>query len=313
MVLRSWYKESARKSSSKNMSQATIKEGYDITTLDFSILVDDLIEFLKRQDLYDKIKNSGNQSHELKSLRAPKSKEWLQATVCPRLRDDTIPAKFHDTAAGSVWKLMLSKIRGYGKIKIEEGDETPAPAPVETERNRSPSVASNMTTASLTQQMGLATVTTKVTLNDANVHIIDSVNRTSARTFPLSRLMSEERQTALERADFEIRTQHLKYNVLVAYLSQPKFSEWYTASKSEIFDALAAHPITDDDDLAATVNSHIKMKNLESVAIEFRNSASAKAKPRGNTMHLDANISIANNRMQSTSTPPNPQSPSLGP
>ena len=130
--------------------------------------------------------------------------------------------------------------------------------------------------------------------SDAHVFVIDSVNRRAARIFPLFGSKSSARQRQLEDAEFEIRPQHIKFDMLVNHLSQSKFAEWYIPGQSQIFDALATHPITDDDDLLATVNSHIKVKKLAGIAIECRSPALAKSKAAGNTMHQSIIISNAN-------------------
>jgi len=79
---------------------------------------------------------------------------------------------------------------------------------------------------------------------------------------------------------------HLKYDALVAHLSQPKFSEWYTPGKSKVFDALASQPIDDDDDLTVIVNSHISVKKQEGIAIECRDPAWKGKEKEGSTMRL---------------------------
>ncbi|KAH9868167.1 hypothetical protein J1614_007239 [Plenodomus biglobosus] len=107
----------------------------------------------------------------------------------------------------------------------------------------------------------------EVLLKDVNIHIIDNVHRTNARMFPLCSLLSPERQLLLH---FEIKPQHVEFSMLVAHLSQPKIQEWYTPGNSEILDAVTSRPITSDDDLAAAVNSHINVRKLEGVALEFR-------------------------------------------
>jgi len=171
-----WYEDKAPTNSANNMSQAIIKEGYSITSLDLEILVKDLVASLKKMDLYDTINTEPAQSNKLKTLRGPTTKAWLQDTTCPRLRHRDIPAKFHEAAAGAIWRSTLSKIRGYdGKVKLEGRDETPMPAPIEKDPRRSSSVASNMTAPSLAQQTGLTTLETKISLNDANVFFMEVI------------------------------------------------------------------------------------------------------------------------------------------
>jgi hypothetical protein len=158
-------------------------------------------------------------------------------------------------------------------------------------------VASKISTASIIQQMGVTTVSGKLDLMDANVILVDSVHHSSVKAFPLVRLMPAAHQAELDNNHaFVVRTQFLKYDSLVRVLSQTKYSEWYTVGKSEIYDALALRVIADDDDLAATVNSHIKTKSLEGIVIECRDLLSVKPKPKGNTIHLGTKNSIADYR-----------------
>jgi hypothetical protein len=77
----------------------------------------------------------------------------------------------------------------------------------------------------MTERIGLTTLDTTVDLSDANVSIIDPVNQNVARSFPLCRLMSTARQTQLKDGELKVRPQHIKFNMLVTYLSQPKFKD----------------------------------------------------------------------------------------
>ncbi|KAH5708098.1 hypothetical protein HBI18_243890 [Parastagonospora nodorum] len=126
---------------------------------------------------------------------------------------------------------------------------------------------SNRSMVSVTEKLGFASLTEAISLNNANVVIIDPVHHTAAKHFPLSRLMSKERRLQLENADFDIRVQHVKYDVLIDYLSAHKFSGLYKAGTSQVMDALTMTPIEDDDDLIGTINSHIMSRKLEGVML----------------------------------------------
>ncbi|KAH5166823.1 hypothetical protein HBH77_246510 [Parastagonospora nodorum] len=210
-----WYKSKANTISSNSMSQTNVREGYGITTLEVVELVEDLISYL------------------LKSLRSPTSKDWLAVAKCTRLRNAQIPKVFHEAAAGTIWTMMLAKVRQYGaKVKTEDLSNTPTPTLSETAQRRSSSVVSNRSTASITDKFGVASLTEPAILNDANVALVDAVHHSVVKQFPMFRLMTKESQQKLEENYFEV------------------------------MDALTMTLIEDDDDLLGTVNSYIKLRRL---------------------------------------------------
>ncbi|KAH4915947.1 hypothetical protein HBI79_231910 [Parastagonospora nodorum] len=75
------------------MLQTNVREGYRITTLEVVKLVEDLISYL------------------LKSLRSLTLKDWLAVAKCIRLRNAQIPKVFYKAAAGTIWTMMLAKVR----------------------------------------------------------------------------------------------------------------------------------------------------------------------------------------------------------
>jgi hypothetical protein len=278
-----WYHNKAKATSGNDISQKVIKDGYGITDTDLTILVEELEEYVKREELYDKIKDAAPQSNSLKKLRSPTTKDWLSATLCPRLKLDDIPQGFHMAAAGRLWKMMLAKIREHGGIKNEDNGRSQTPKPTAAERGRSSSVVSSRSTASLTEHMGLATVKEKMSLNDVNVHIRDPVNHTTVKTFPLRRCLEAACLQKVEEEGLEIKSHHLRYNALVAHLSTPKFSNWFTPNKSELFDPITSQIIEDDDDLSSVANSHLAAKMLEGIAIECRDPTAEVRGRKGNT------------------------------
>ncbi|KAH4915948.1 hypothetical protein HBI79_231920 [Parastagonospora nodorum] len=96
----------------------------------------------------------------------------------------------------------------------------------ETAQRRSSSVVSNRSIALITDKFGVALLTEPAILNDANVALVDAVHYSVQK---------------LEENYFEVRAQHLKYDVI---------------------DALTMTLIEDDDDLLGTVNSYIKLRRL---------------------------------------------------
>ncbi|KAH5412416.1 hypothetical protein HBI32_126860 [Parastagonospora nodorum] len=193
-----WYKSKANTISSNSMSQTNVREGYGITTLEVVELVEDLISYL------------------LKSLRSLTLKDWLAVAKCTRLRNAQIPKVFYEAAAGTIWTMMLAKVR-YNTL---------TPTLSETAQRRSSSVVSNRSTALITDKFGVASLTEPAILNDANVALVDAVHYSVQK---------------LEENYFEVRAQHLKYDVI---------------------DALTMTLIEDDDDLLGTVNSYIKSRRL---------------------------------------------------
>ncbi|KAH6098980.1 hypothetical protein HBI69_233070 [Parastagonospora nodorum] len=134
--------------SSNSMSQTNVREGYRITTLEVVELVEDLISYL------------------LKSLRSLTSKDWLAVAKCTRLRNAQIPKVFYEAAAGTIWTIMLAKVR-YNTLTLILS---------ETAQRQSSSVVSNRSTALITDKFGVALLTEPAILNDANVALVDAVH-----------------------------------------------------------------------------------------------------------------------------------------
>ncbi|KAH6078941.1 hypothetical protein HBI65_220970 [Parastagonospora nodorum] len=147
-----WYKSKANTTSSNSMSQTNVREGYGITTLEVVELVEDLISY--------------SQLQLLKSLRLLTSKDWLAVAKCTRLRNAQIPKVFHEAAAGTIWTMMLAKVR-YNTLTLTLS---------ETAQRRSLSVVSNRSIASITDKFGVASLTELAILNDANVALVDAVH-----------------------------------------------------------------------------------------------------------------------------------------
>ncbi|KAH6090916.1 hypothetical protein HBI65_162220 [Parastagonospora nodorum] len=206
------------------MSQTNVREGYEITTLEVVKLIEDLTSYVKKKDLLEKIQSEKSQSQLLKSLLAK----------CTQLRNTQIPKVFHEAAAGTIWTMMLAKVR-YN---------TPTPTLSETAQRRSSSVVSNRSTASITDKFGVASLTKPAILNDANVALVDAVHHSVVKQFPMFRLMTKESQQKLEENYFE-----------------------YQAGTSQVMNALTMTLIEDDDDLLGTVNSHIKSRRLRAVML----------------------------------------------
>ncbi|KAH4952387.1 hypothetical protein HBI78_243480 [Parastagonospora nodorum] len=172
-----WYKSKANTISSNSMSQTNVREGYRITTLEVVELVEDLTSYVKKKDLLEKIQLEKSQSQLLKSLRSLTSKDWLAVAKCTQLRNAQIPKVFYEAAAGTIWMMMLAKVRQYGaKVKTEDLSNTPTPTLSETAQRRSSSVVSNRSTASITDKFGVASLTEPAILNDANVALVDAVH-----------------------------------------------------------------------------------------------------------------------------------------
>ncbi|KAH4092677.1 hypothetical protein HBH46_180410 [Parastagonospora nodorum] len=209
---------------SNSMSQTNVREGYGITTLEVVELVEDLISY--------------SQSQLLKSLRSLTLKDWLAVAKCIRLRNAQIPKVFYEAAAGTIWTMMLAKVRQYSaKVKTEDLSNTLTPTLSETAQRRSSSVVSNRSTASITDKFGVASLTEPAILNDANVALVDAVHHSVVKQFPMFRLMTKESQQKLEENYFKV------------------------------IDALTMTLIEDDDDLLGTVNSYIKSRRLRAVML----------------------------------------------
>ncbi|KAH6446749.1 hypothetical protein HBI59_091030 [Parastagonospora nodorum] len=141
------------------MSQTNVREGYGITTLEVVELIEDLISYL------------------LKSLRSLTLKDWLAVAKCTRLRNAQIPKVFHEAAAGTIWTIMLAKVRQYGaKVKTENLSNMLMLTLSETAQRQSLSVVSNRSTASITDKFGVASLTEPAILNNANVALVDAVH-----------------------------------------------------------------------------------------------------------------------------------------
>ncbi|KAH5617676.1 hypothetical protein HBI22_250070 [Parastagonospora nodorum] len=190
------------------MLQTNVREGYRITTLEVVELIEDLISY--------------SQSQLLKSLRSLTSKDWLAVAKCTRLRNAQIPKVFYEAAAGTIWTMMLAKVR-YNTLTLTLS---------ETAQRRSLSVVSNRSIALITDKFSVASLTEPAILNDANVALVDAVHYSVVKQFSMFRLMTKESQQKLEENYFEV------------------------------IDALTITLIKDDDDLLGTVNSHIKLRRL---------------------------------------------------
>jgi hypothetical protein len=308
-----WYQEKARATTGNDIPQKYIKPGYDFTDTDLTILVEELEQYVTQQDLYDTIKDSPDQAQAVKRLRGPTTKAWLVATTCPRFKLRDIPEDFHLATAGRLWKMMLANIRRKNKIKTEDHGRSQTPKPSSTERGRSSSVLSSKSTASLTEQMGLATVKEKMSLNDVNVHIRDPINHTTVKTFPLRRCLDPAFLQKVEENGLEIKSHHLRYDALVAHLSTPKFRNWFTPDKSQIIDPMTLQAIEDDDDLLSVANSHLAARMLEGIAIECRD-PTAEVQPRkGNTAPLITETPLLITNVTVTFQQPDARSPSASP
>ncbi|KAH4105175.1 hypothetical protein HBH46_088690 [Parastagonospora nodorum] len=226
IIARQWYKSKANTTSSNSMLQTNVREGYRITTLEVIELIEDLTSYL------------------LKSLRSPTLKDWLAVAKCTQLRNAQIPKVFYEAAAGTIWTMMLAKVR-YNTL---------TPTLSETAQRRSSSVVSNRSTALITDKFGVASLTEPAILNDANVALVDAVHYSVVKQFSMFRLMTKESQQKLEENYFK-------------HLSLPKYSNWYQAGTSQVIDALTMTLIEDDDDLLGTVNSHIKSRRLRAVML----------------------------------------------
>lgn len=279
---KNWYDRTAVTTSGNDMTQTAVKSGYNLNDQDLAVLVDDMMDYLKQDDQYDKIVAYPNQSNELKKMRQPTIKDWLKASTCPRLQDARIPTRFHEQAAGTIWKMMLGKVRAYGKVKVEDAAQSPA---ADTSRSRrSFSVTSSRSATAVTEMMGLAAVAEKMPLSDCNVHIRDISTQSVAKRFPMRNCVSLSTRTELEKNNIEIKPFHLSYDALVEHISKEKFRAWYRPGETELWDPLNSQKIEDDDDLMTTVNSHIAAKKLTGILIEPRTEQVTLTRPRGNTV-----------------------------
>ncbi|KAH4983387.1 hypothetical protein HBI76_153530 [Parastagonospora nodorum] len=117
------------------MLQTNIREGYEITTLEVVELVEDLISY-------------------------------LAVAKYIRLRNAQIPKVFYKAAAGTIWTMMLAKVR-YNTLTLILS---------KTAQRRSLSVVSNRSTALITDKFGVALLTEPAILNDANVALVDAMH-----------------------------------------------------------------------------------------------------------------------------------------
>ncbi|KAH4111597.1 hypothetical protein HBH47_242730 [Parastagonospora nodorum] len=178
-----WYKSKANTISSNSMSQTNVREGYRITTLEVVELIEDLISYVKKKDLLEKIQSEKSQSQLLKSL--PK---YIQ------LRNAQIPKVFHEAA-----------VRQYSaKVKTEDLSNMLTLTLSETAQRRSSSVVSNRSTALITDKFSVASLTKPAILNNANVALVDAVHHSVVKQFPMFRLMTKESQQKLEENYFEV-------------------------------------------------------------------------------------------------------------
>ncbi|KAH5291832.1 hypothetical protein HBI12_239180 [Parastagonospora nodorum] len=138
---------------------------------------------------------------------------YLAVAKCTQLQNAQIPKVFYKAAYSA-------------KVKIENLSNTLTLILSKTAQRRSSSVVSNRSTALITDKFSVALLTELAILNDANIALVDAVHHSVQK---------------LEENYFEIRAQHLKYDVI---------------------DALTITLIKDDDDLLGTVNSYIKLRRL---------------------------------------------------
>ncbi|KAH5479203.1 hypothetical protein HBI22_053160 [Parastagonospora nodorum] len=116
------------------MLQTNVREGYRITTLEVVELVEDLISY-------------------------------LAVAKYTRLRNAQIPKVFYKAAAGTIWMIMLAKVR-YNTLTLTLSKMA---------QRRSSSVVSNRSTALITDKFSVASLTEPAILNDANVALVDAV------------------------------------------------------------------------------------------------------------------------------------------
>ncbi|KAH6554415.1 hypothetical protein HBI07_006400 [Parastagonospora nodorum] len=154
---------------------------------------------------------------------------YLAVAKCTQLRNAQISKVFYEAAYSA-------------KVKIENLSNMLMLILSETAQRQSSSVVSNRSTALITDKFGVASLTKPAILNDANVALVDAVHYSVQK---------------LKENYFEVRAQHLKYNVI---------------------DALTMTLIEDDDNLLGTVNSYIKLRKLRArCKTEAADSRHAKA------------------------------------
>ncbi|KAH4449437.1 hypothetical protein HBH86_053430 [Parastagonospora nodorum] len=142
------------------------------------------------------------------------------------------------------------------KVKIEDLSNMLMLILSKTAQRRSLSVVSNRSTALITNKFGVASLTKLAILNNANVALVDAVHYSQK----------------LEENYFEVRAQHLKYNVI---------------------DALTITLIKDDDDLLGTVNSYIKppLKRCKTEAADSRYAKASRGRTKKDKDLEDSNTS----------------------
>ncbi|KAH4853764.1 hypothetical protein HBH75_101520 [Parastagonospora nodorum] len=145
------------------------------------------------------------------------------------------------------------------KVKIEDLSNTLMLILSEIAQQRSSSVVSNRFTALITDKFSVASLTKPAILNDANVTLVDAVHHSVQK---------------LEENYFEVRAQHLKYDVI---------------------DALTMTLIKDDDDLLGTVNSYIKLRRLrarrKTKAADSRHAKASRGRTKKDKDLEDSNTS----------------------
>ncbi|KAH4406660.1 hypothetical protein HBH92_161060 [Parastagonospora nodorum] len=143
------------------------------------------------------------------------------------------------------------------KVKIEDLSNMLMLILSKTAQRRSLSVVSNRSTALITNKFGVASLTKLAILNNANVALVDAVHYSVQK---------------LEENYFEVRAQHLKYNVI---------------------DALTITLIKDDDDLLGTVNSYIKppLKRCKTEAADSRYAKASRGRTKKDKDLEDSNTS----------------------
>ncbi|KAH6516779.1 hypothetical protein HBI07_247840 [Parastagonospora nodorum] len=149
------------------MSQTNIREGYRITTLEVIKLIEDLISYVKKKDLLEKIQLEKSQLQLLKSLRSPTSKD-------------------------------------YAKVKTENLSNTLTLILSKTAQRQSSSVISNRSIASITNKFSVALLTKLAILNNANIALVDAMHHSVVKQFPMFRLMTKESQQKLEENYFKV-------------------------------------------------------------------------------------------------------------
>ncbi|KAH5296647.1 hypothetical protein HBI12_213330 [Parastagonospora nodorum] len=154
------------------MSQTNVREGYKITTLEIIKLIEDLISYIKKKDLLEKIQSE-------------KIAKYTQ------LRNAQIPKVFYEAAYSA-------------KVKTENLSNTLTLTLSKTAQRQSLSVVSNRSTALITNKFSVASLTKPAILNNANVALVDAVHHSVVKQFSMFRLMTKESQQKLEENYFKV-------------------------------------------------------------------------------------------------------------